>query len=105
MCWVYLPTPMLPWLQAQHLVASEAPLRRAATFSNAPRALMTFRGCPRPLGATIVLRGSDAAGKRLRHCLRSSCACPAASLLADCTQVSALTASSTAVPPPQSYAR
>lgn len=58
-----LPTWRLLLLQAQHLVASEAPLRRASTFSTGPRALMVFRGCPRPLGSTIVLRGSDAAGK------------------------------------------
>lgn len=64
-----------PWLQGQHLVGDPAALRRAATLGSAtaaaaavaggggsggPRALMRFRGCPRPLGATILLRGSDA---------------------------------------------
>ena len=66
---------LLPCLQAQHLVAAEVPLRRTTTSNTAPRALMTFRGCPRPLGATIVLRGSDAAGKSLPGCLGSCCPC------------------------------
>lgn len=60
----------LPSLSLQgHLVADAAALASASlrkTQSAAgqqpagPRALMTFSGCPRKLGSTIVLRGSDA---------------------------------------------
>lgn len=54
-------TPHLP--QGQHLVADAATLRRsgaAGAAGSGPRTLMLFRGCPRPLGSTILLRGSDA---------------------------------------------
>lgn len=56
-------------LQGHHLVADAAALRRAAaagaagggsSSSSGPRTLMLFRGCPRPLGSTILLQGSDA---------------------------------------------
>lgn len=59
--------PLSPCFQGQHLLADAATLRRAATFgaaSGGARALMLFRGCPRPLGSTIVLRGSNAAELR-----------------------------------------
>ena len=55
--------------QAQHLVADAAALfRRSAGSSASTRALMSFRGCPRPLGSTVVLRGGD--GDELRRVKR-----------------------------------
>ncbi|PRW32495.1 FAB FYVE-domain PI-3,4-kinase [Chlorella sorokiniana] len=48
---------------AQHLVVDAAALRRsgaAGAAGSGPRTIMLFRGCPRPLGSTILLRGSDA---------------------------------------------
>ncbi len=59
----FISSTALSLLQGQHLVADAATLRRggaAGAAGSGPRTLMLFRGCPRPLGSTILLRGSDA---------------------------------------------
>lgn len=42
-----------------HLIADAAALRKAAAARAGPNSLMLFKGCPRPLGCTILLKGSD----------------------------------------------
>ncbi|GAB4817632.1 hypothetical protein N2152v2_004678 [Parachlorella kessleri] len=43
-----------------HLIADAAALRRQPQPRSGPNSLMLFKGCPRPLGCSIVLRGGDA---------------------------------------------